>query len=137
VVDYALRRREVDRQRIAPIGVSQGGYWIARALACEHRIGAGVADPGVWNVGDAWVRNLPPFLLAMLGRRDSLPHAGDRSGIRAVLSGSVAAIIRDAAQPENAGRVQAQPGADLHCELNAPSYRDYRIYNWLDETLHN
>jgi hypothetical protein len=27
--------------------------------------------------------------------------------------------------------------ADLHCELNAPGYRDYRIYNWLDETLHD
>jgi hypothetical protein len=25
-------------------------------------------------------------------------------------------------------------GADLHCELNAPGYRDFRIYNWLDET---
>jgi hypothetical protein len=66
VVDYALRRREGDRRRIALIGVSQGRYWIARALAFEHRIGAGVADPGVWNVGDAWMRNLPPFLLAML-----------------------------------------------------------------------
>ena len=26
-------------------------------------------------------------------------------------------------------------GAALHCEANAPGYRDFRIYNWLDETL--
>jgi len=26
-------------------------------------------------------------------------------------------------------------GADQHCEVAAPGYRDYCIYNWLDETL--
>ena len=26
-------------------------------------------------------------------------------------------------------------GADQHCEVNAPGYRDYRIYNWLAEII--
>jgi hypothetical protein len=28
-----------------------------------------------------------------------------------------------------------EPGADMHCGVNAPGYRDYQINNWLDETL--
>jgi len=28
-----------------------------------------------------------------------------------------------------------EQGADQHCEVAAPGYRDYCIYNWLDETL--
>lgn len=45
VVDAMLRHREVDHKRIVLVGVSQGGYWAPRALAFEHRIAAGVADP--------------------------------------------------------------------------------------------
>jgi hypothetical protein len=28
-----------------------------------------------------------------------------------------------------------EQGADQHCEVAAPGYRDFCIYNWLDETL--
>jgi hypothetical protein len=28
-----------------------------------------------------------------------------------------------------------EQGADQHCEIAAPGYRDLCIYNWLDETL--
>ena len=35
------------------MGVSQGGYWVPRALAFEHRIAAGIADPGVVDVSRA------------------------------------------------------------------------------------
>ena len=28
-----------------------------------------------------------------------------------------------------------EQGAGQHCEVAAPGYRDYCIYNWLDETL--
>jgi hypothetical protein len=59
VVDAMLLRREVDPKRIALVGISQGGYWAPRALAFEHRIAAGVADPGVWNVSEPWLIHLP------------------------------------------------------------------------------
>ncbi len=51
VVDFAVAHPEVDGKRIALVGISQGGYWVPRALAFEHRVAAGVADPGVWNLG--------------------------------------------------------------------------------------
>jgi hypothetical protein len=28
-----------------------------------------------------------------------------------------------------------EQGADQHCEVGAPGYRDFCIYNWLDEVL--
>jgi hypothetical protein len=66
VVDYALSRREVDPKRIAIQGISQGGYWVPRAVAFERRIAAAVADPGVVNVAASWTASLPPPMLALL-----------------------------------------------------------------------
>ncbi|MCX5825399.1 MAG: alpha/beta fold hydrolase [Deltaproteobacteria bacterium] len=47
VVDYALRRRDVDSKRIALIGLSMGGYLAPRAAAYEHRLAALVANEGI------------------------------------------------------------------------------------------
>lgn len=66
VVDYALRRSEVDPKRIALLGISQGGYWVPRALAFEKRIAAGVADPGVVDVSSSWTASLPKPMLDLL-----------------------------------------------------------------------
>jgi len=188
VVDAMLRRREVDPKHIALVGISQGGYWVPRALAFEHRIAAGVADPGGWDVSDAWLRNLPDFVRKVLdaknGRQfDQMIQVGTASNPRAK------AMLRFRMRPygmtsyydafravqeynltEVATRIrcpmlitdpegeqffpgQAQKlydaltcskaiirftreqGADQHCEVAAPGYRDFCIYNWLDETL--
>jgi hypothetical protein len=58
VVDYALARDDVDPQRIALLGVSQGGYWVPRAAAFEDRLAAAVADPGVVDVAEAMTSHL-------------------------------------------------------------------------------
>jgi hypothetical protein len=44
---------------VAVIGVGQGGFWVARALAFEHRFAAAVLDPGVVDVSTAWTDRLP------------------------------------------------------------------------------
>lgn len=66
VVDFLLKRPDVDPARIAMSGLSQAGYWVPRAAAYEHRIAAAVADPGVVRVGDSWTRHFPPELLGMI-----------------------------------------------------------------------
>jgi pimeloyl-ACP methyl ester carboxylesterase len=66
VVDYALSRPEVDPKRIAIQGISQGGYWVPRAVAFEKRIAAAIADPGVVDVSTSWNANLPKPMLALL-----------------------------------------------------------------------
>jgi hypothetical protein len=44
------------------IGISQGGFWVPRALAFEHRFTAAVADPGVVDVSSSWIEPLPGSL---------------------------------------------------------------------------
>ena len=60
VVDYLVGRPDVDPERIVLIGVSQGGFWVPRALAYEHRFAAAVANPGVVEVGASWAARMPP-----------------------------------------------------------------------------
>ena len=189
VVDAMLRHREVDPKRIALVGVSQGGYWVPRALAFEHRIAAGVADPGVWDVSDPWLQQPAQIRARRAGRREEGAVRSDGpDGHRIQCAGqSDAALshasvrhdvllrcvsLRAAIQPGGGRRrsikcpmlitdpegeqffpgqarklydaLQCQKqivhftreqGADQHCEVAAPGYRDYCIYNWLDETL--
>lgn len=66
VVDCLYQRKDVDTNRIALSGISQGGYWILRALAFEHRIAAGIADPGVMDVSASFLRELPQDMLDLL-----------------------------------------------------------------------
>lgn len=188
VVEAMLRRREVDPKRIALVGVSMGGYWAPRALAFEHRIAAGVADPGVWDVSDPWLRNLPEFVRRILdaGNRsqfDQIVQMGTASNVRARMmmrfrmrpfgftsSYDACHAVQEYNLKEVADRIRCpmlitdpegeqffpgqsqklydalrcpkaivhftrEQGADQHCEVAAPGYRDFCIYNWLDETL--
>jgi hypothetical protein len=66
VVDFALGRERVDPRRIALQGISQGGYWVPRAVAFEKRIAAAIADPGVIDVSSSWTAALPPPLIQLL-----------------------------------------------------------------------
>lgn len=49
VVDFALKRREVDPSRVGYMGISFGGYFAPRAAAYEHRIRACIANGGVYD----------------------------------------------------------------------------------------
>ncbi len=66
VVDYLYTREDIDLNKIALSGISQGGYWILRALAFEYRIAAGIADPGVMDVSRSFFRELPREMLQLL-----------------------------------------------------------------------
>lgn len=188
VVDAMLRHPEVDPKRIALIGVSQGGYWVPRALAFEHRIAAGVADPGVWDVSAPWLGYLPAFVRSVLdgedkNRFDQIIQMGVDSNVRsrmtlrfrmrpygmssyydafravqeynlAEVAGSIwcpmlitspeseqffpgqAQKLHDALScPKTMIHFTHEQGADQHCEVAAPGYRDSCIYNWLEEIL--
>ena len=70
VVDHLLTRDDVDPGKLAVYGVSQGGYWVPRALAFEHRFAAAIADGGVVDVSRTWTRHIPHHLLAAYQRGD-------------------------------------------------------------------
>lgn len=66
IVDFVLGQLPIDPKKIALIGVSQGGYWVPRAVAFEKRIAAAIADPGVMDVATSWNGYLPPPMFELL-----------------------------------------------------------------------
>lgn len=79
VVDQLLTRPDVDPDALLAYGISQGGYWLPRALAFEHRFVAAVADSGVVDVARAWNAHLPAQLRGLL-------ETGDRDRFNAAMA---------------------------------------------------
>ena len=75
VVDFALKRPDVDPRRIALHGISFGGYLAPRAAAFEHRIAAGIADDGVYDCGAAQLSGIPEASRAQVKAALSAPSA--------------------------------------------------------------
>jgi hypothetical protein len=51
-------------------GTSQGGYWVPRAAAFEHRLAALIADPGVVDVSTSRKDHIPTEMVALLEGED-------------------------------------------------------------------
>jgi len=68
VVDALVTRPDVDGGRLVASGISQGGYWVPRALAYEHRFVAAVADPGVVDVSTRWMHAVGVSMRGLLDR---------------------------------------------------------------------
>jgi hypothetical protein len=79
VIDALVGRPDVDASALTGYGVSQGGYWIIRAAAFEHRLVAAAADPGVLDVSTSWTAHLPQALLDLL-------HSGQKDAFNQVMA---------------------------------------------------
>lgn len=66
VYDFIVGLDGVDAERVALYGISQGSYWVARALAFEHRFAAAITDPGIVDVSTSWIHQIPKGLLKTL-----------------------------------------------------------------------
>jgi hypothetical protein len=77
VIDALVERPEVDPSALTGYGVSQGGYWITRAVAFEHRMVAAVADPGAVDLSEGWTKHLAPPVRELLqsGQKDAFNAA--------------------------------------------------------------
>ncbi len=52
--DYLASREDVDPDRIATVGLSLGGYRVARTAAFDHRFAAAVAWGAIWDFQKTW-----------------------------------------------------------------------------------
>jgi hypothetical protein len=77
VIDFLVARPDVDASALTGYGISQGGYWITRAVAFECRMVAAVPNPGVVDVSAGWTARLPQALLDLLdsGQKDAFNAA--------------------------------------------------------------
>jgi hypothetical protein len=83
LIDFLVERPEVDASKIVLYGTSQGGYWVPRAAAFEHRLAAVVADPGVVDVSTKWKDNIPKELVALLEAEDEKGFTAAMTAARA------------------------------------------------------
>jgi dienelactone hydrolase len=75
VVDFALKRPDVDPRRLVLYGVSLGGYLAPRGAAFEHRVAACIADDGVYDYGASQLSTIPAQLRAQVLQALTAPSA--------------------------------------------------------------
>jgi len=78
VVDWCRTRAEIDASRLGLIGMSLGGWFAARTATREHRLAAVACIDGILDVHAAYLRQMPPELLAHV-------KAGDFNAAEAAL----------------------------------------------------
>jgi hypothetical protein len=66
VVDVVSRRPDVDRRRIAIVGLEFGAFGVARALTVERRFATALLLPGIHDAASAWLAGLPEGARAAL-----------------------------------------------------------------------
>jgi predicted alpha/beta hydrolase len=86
VVDYAVARPDVDPARIALLGWSFGGYLAPRAASAEHRIAACISDCGPYDLYEATVSRIPPFLAAAIPSGTGLRYRVLRRVLKGVMA---------------------------------------------------
>jgi hypothetical protein len=147
VVDWALTRAEVDPAQLVLQGISQAGYWVPRALAFEHRIAAGIADPGVMRVDTSWTAQLPDFMQKSLasGNKkefDELMTIGmaDEPVLRAILAWRMAPYgttsYFDAYTAAAAQTLDAKILAGITCPLLITSPEHEQFWPGQSEAMH-
>jgi alpha-beta hydrolase superfamily lysophospholipase len=70
VVDFALRQKVVEPERIGLMGLSMGGYLVPRAAAFEHRIKAVIANPGIYDFHGLFLKGTPPNFEEILDSKE-------------------------------------------------------------------
>lgn len=126
VYDALAARPGVDGDRIAVYGISQGGNWVARALAVEHRFAAAIVDPGVVDVSTSWTAHIPKSLLRTLDAGDAAAFDREMAfGMR--FAPDAARTWRFRARPYGAGgyaatlaAVRAYTVADVAAAITTP-----------------
>jgi len=102
VVDFLLARPDVDDTKLAVFGLSQGGYWVPRALAFEKRIAAAIVDPAVVDVSTSWLGQLPAPLRALFEQGKRVAFDRDM-GIGMRFGAATARTWASRARPYRAG----------------------------------
>jgi pimeloyl-ACP methyl ester carboxylesterase len=160
-VDALLDRPEIDPARIALVGYSLGGYYVARAAAFEHRLAALVIWGAQWDYGAVWQSRgddhpLARHLRMILGTA-TMAEARDK-----VAAFRLADVIEDVRCPtlvthgaedghvpvDHAYRVHealrcpkalkvftAEEGGSAHCQWDNLRLAHQAMFGWLNDVL--
>jgi esterase/lipase len=68
IVDFIEKLPDVNKDKIALMGISMGGYLAPRAAAFEPRIKILIANGGVYDFGESAFHSLPPDVIALIDK---------------------------------------------------------------------
>jgi pimeloyl-ACP methyl ester carboxylesterase len=66
VVDYALELGFIDKDKVALLGISMGGYLAGRAVAFEHRITACIVNGGIYDFSENLYKSMPQEAIQLI-----------------------------------------------------------------------
>ena len=89
VVNYLYTKNEVQKEQIALMGISFGGYLAPRSVTKEHRISALITDPAQLDMYEAVKIRMPEFLLNYMDSKSSFKNGIANKIIRSVLKDPV------------------------------------------------
>jgi predicted alpha/beta-fold hydrolase len=89
VVNYLCSRNDIQKEQVALMGISFGGYLAPRAVTKEHRISALIADPAQLDMYEAVKVRMPGFLLNYMESKSSFKNRIANKIIRSVLKDPV------------------------------------------------
>jgi hypothetical protein len=121
VADAMLGRADVDAARVAVVGSDLAGFGVARALAYEHRLAAGVVAPGIVDLPRPWLDALPA------PARDAL-RDGDRGAFERELHLADLFVPHTSARLRRAAERFGPPGTALY-----DLYQSMRAFRLGDE----
>ncbi|MCH7915593.1 MAG: alpha/beta fold hydrolase [Deltaproteobacteria bacterium] len=158
-VDYLIRRGDIDPTRIALLGLSMGGYYVARAAAYERRVKACVIHFGCYNAFDDIYEYYPPIRPQLRWIVGAESEDGAREALsRFTLAGSIGRIecpllilhgeddmitnpqaarrIHDEAECEKQLKVykSGEPGS-IHCGYDRHTEILPLIHDWIRERI--
>jgi pimeloyl-ACP methyl ester carboxylesterase len=86
VVDFALLNENIDKRKIALLGISFGGYLAPRAASGDARIAACIADPGEYSLLEEMKARLPALLAARFPEGNRIALSIFKAALRRRLS---------------------------------------------------
>jgi esterase/lipase len=66
VINYSMTLPNIEKNKIALMGISMGGYLAARACAFDERIKACIVNGGIYSVADSVYNNLPASVVVLV-----------------------------------------------------------------------
>lgn len=69
VVDYLVDQPFVDEKKIVLLGISMGGYLVARAAAFDHRLALLVLNNGLFDFGKTFSSRTPGFVKSLIAHK--------------------------------------------------------------------
>jgi dienelactone hydrolase len=148
IMDYLVKRRDVDKRRIAILADGWGSSFVARGIASDERFAAAVCDGGIWDLHErAFFRDRIAHLGADVGRAAAssdvarnircpvLIPAGERGWLNADRVKDLYGQLKAEGQDATLKIFTSEETAAIHAHADNPTLANEFIFDWIAARL--